>query len=109
VIFVATIFVGAIVSEDPSPPSAARSWGGRKREVAAKVLAIRTMCRRFRIPGFILMGKDLRIKTDFTLPRCYPEPYGEFLNQSKTIIGAGKSRGNLSEGRRTTRVIWVTE
>jgi hypothetical protein len=39
---------------------------------------------------------------------CYPEPDGEFLNQSKTIIGAGSRRGNLSEGCRTTRVIFVT-
>jgi len=52
------------------------------------------------------MGKD--IKTDFTLAYFYPEPDGEFLHQSKTIIGPADGSNNLSEGYRTTRVISVT-
>ena len=48
-------------------------------------------------------------KTDFTLASCYPEPDGEFLNQSESIIGALERPGNHSEGRRTTEVISVTD
>jgi hypothetical protein len=103
----AVIFVRLALSDDPSPPSSARSSGMREKEVAAKVLAISTICRRLRITGRILMAKVMR-KTDFTLASRYPEPDGEFLNQSKTIIGAQDGCGNLSEGRRTTRVISVT-
>jgi hypothetical protein len=44
-------------------------------------------------------------KTNFTLAYCYPEPDGEFLNQSESIIGAVERPSNHSEGRRTTEVI----
>ena len=68
------------------------------------MLAIRAICRRFRITGlFILTGEDkLR-------PRMfYPEPDGESFNQSKTIIGVAGWLGNHPEGSRTTEVISVT-
>jgi len=74
----------------------------REREVAATVLAIRAICRRFRITGFPNFT-SARGKTDFTLACCYPEPEGEFLNQSTTIIGPEEGRSNLSKGRRTTK------
>jgi hypothetical protein len=54
------------------------------------------------------MGEDLTTRDRLHLTYFYPEPDGEFLHQSKTIIGAADSPGNLSEGYRTTRVISVT-
>jgi len=55
------------------------------------VPAIRASCKRFRIRVLYHHGEG-RLR-----PRIfYPEPEGEFLNQSKTIIGTGVVRGNLS-------------
>jgi len=50
----------------------------------------------------------LLAKTDRIFACCYPEPDGEFLNQSKTIISALQRTGNRSEGHRTTEVILVS-
>jgi hypothetical protein len=47
-------------------------------------------------------------KTNFTLAYCYPEPDGEFLNQSESIIVAPERPGNHSKGSRTTEVISVS-
>src|SRR5580698_6636264 len=93
------MFVVAILSDCPSPPSAARTGNAREREVAATVLAIRAICRRFRMTGF-LNTIPQRQTSPSHLPT--PEPDGEFSNQSVSIIGAENGRGNLSEGRRTT-------
>jgi len=86
----------------------------RESEVAAIVLTIRAICRRFRITGLLstLLGKDGEdriAKTNFTLAPCHPEPDGESFNQSKSIIGAAERVGNHSEGSRTSEVISVTE
>ena len=70
------------------------------------MLAISAICRRFRITGLLC---SLVAKTDFTLAYCYPEPDGEFLNQSESIIGALEWPGNHSEGCRTTEVISVSD
>ena len=83
--------IGALVS--------ARTDGVRERTVAIVPIAIRASCRRFRIPG-----QSLAEARDTSTP-TFPEPDGEFLNQSNSIIGVGRSGGNLSEGPRTTRVI----
>jgi hypothetical protein len=58
------------------------------------VLAIRAICRRFRITGFLFTFAQTKTKTNFTLACCYPEPDGEYLNQSDSIIGA---RGGLEQ------------
>jgi hypothetical protein len=49
------------------------------------------------------------MKTVFTFTLCYPEPEGEFFNQSKTIIGGALRASNDTEGCRTTEVILVTD
>src|SRR5208283_2480769 len=95
-----------IFPEDPSPSSPARRRGVRKKKVAATVLAIRAICRRFRITGFL--STLVLAKTDFGSADYYPEPDGEFFNQSESIIGARVALGNLSKGRRTTEVIPIT-
>ena len=43
----------------------------------------------------------------FTLPIFYPEPDGESLYQSRTIIGGRGYSGQLSKGSRTSGVIFA--
>ncbi len=78
----------------------------QKKEVAATVVAIRAICRRFRITGRMSF---MLAKAEYALAGCYPEPDGEFLNQSDLIIGGERGGSNVSGGRRTTRVILASK
>ncbi len=85
--------------------SAAHTLGvWRDKEVAIAVLAIRAICRRFRIYR-VPFAKSLP-EDRLRPPRCYPEPEGESLHQSESIIGRKEGVGNESKGPRTTRVIY---
>src|ERR1700693_1261153 len=69
-----------------------------RKEIAIK-LPISVICRRFRI------RVSDRPKDTLTLGYAYLQTCRRIQNQSTVIIGCSGDTGNLSEGRRTTRVI----
>ena len=79
--------------------------------VAVSVV-INASSRCFRISGQFSLSPNIRYREDAfkqTSPsRFYPEPDRESSNQSRPIIGAAPSKGNLPEGSRTIGVIALT-
>jgi hypothetical protein len=76
---------------------AASTHGVKEREIAIAELAIKTSCRRFRIPGQYLKGMNAPLHLP---PGTCRRPY-----QSKTIIGGLRGSNNDSKGNRTTVVM----